>query len=376
MNKYFNEVKKNFGFGCMRLPMVETADGKEVNYEIFSKMIDEFIGAGFNYFDTAHGYLGGKSETALRDCLAKRYPREAFVLTNKLSNSFFKCEEDIRPFFESQLEACGVDYFDFYLMHAQDRSNFEKYKKCRAYETAFNLKREGKIGHVGLSFHDTAEVLDNILTTYPEVEVVQIQFNYADYEDASVESRKCLEVCRKHGKPALVMEPVKGGSLVNLPEDAKAVFDALGGGSYASYAIRFAASFDGIAVVLSGMGNMNMMRDNLSYMTDFKPLSDEEWGAIEKVSAIFRGQDVIPCTDCKYCMECCPMHIPIPALFACLNGRRAFKNWNTDYYYEVHTEDGPKASDCLRCGMCEKACPQHLKIRDLLMEVEREFEEK
>lgn len=376
MNKYFNEVKKNFGFGCMRLPMVETADGKEVNYEIFSKMIDEFIGAGFNYFDTAHGYLGGKSETALRDCLAKRYPREAFVLTNKLSNSFFKCEEDIRPFFESQLEACGVDYFDFYLMHAQDRSNFEKYKKCRAYETAFNLKREGKIGHVGLSFHDTAEVLDNILTTYPEVEVVQIQFNYADYEDASVESRKCLEVCRKHGKPALVMEPVKGGSLVNLPEDAKAVFDALGGGSYASYAIRFAASFDGIAVVLSGMGNMDMMRDNLSYMTDFKPLSDEEWGAIEKVSAIFRGQDVIPCTDCKYCMECCPMHIPIPALFACLNGRRAFKNWNTDYYYEVHTEDGPKASDCLRCGMCEKACPQHLKIRDLLMEVEREFEGK
>ena len=376
MNKYFNEVKKNFGFGCMRLPMVETADGKEVNYEIFSKMIDEFIGAGFNYFDTAHGYLGGKSETALRDCLAKRYPREAFVLTNKLSNSFFKCEEDIRPFFESQLEACGVDYFDFYLMHAQDRSNFEKYKKCRAYETAFDLKREGKIGHVGLSFHDTAEVLDNILTTYPEVEVVQIQFNYADYEDASVESRKCLEVCRKHGKPALVMEPVKGGSLVNLPEDAKAVFDALGGGSYASYAIRFAASFDGIAVVLSGMGNMDMMRDNLSYMTDFKPLSDEEWGAIEKVSAIFRGQDVIPCTDCKYCMECCPMHIPIPALFACLNGRRAFKNWNTDYYYEVHTEDGPKASDCLRCGMCEKACPQHLKIRDLLMEVEREFEGK
>ena len=376
MNKYFNEVKKNFGFGCMRLPMVETADGKEVNYEIFSKMIDEFIGAGFNYFDTAHGYLGGKSETALRDCLAKRYPREAFVLTNKLSNSFFKCEEDIRPFFESQLEACGVDYFDFYLMHAQDRSNFEKYKKCRAYETAFDLKREGKIGHVGLSFHDTAEVLDNILTTYPEVEVVQIQFNYADYEDASVESRKCLEVCRKHGKPVLVMEPVKGGSLVNLPEDAKAVFDALGGGSYASYAIRFAASFDGIAVVLSGMGNMDMMRDNLSYMTDFKPLSDKEWGAIEKVSAIFRGQDVIPCTDCKYCMECCPMHIPIPALFACLNGRRAFKNWNTDYYYEVHTEDGPKASDCLRCGMCEKACPQHLKIRDLLMEVEREFEGK
>ena len=374
---YFSEVKKNFGFGCMRLPMKETEGAdKRVDYEIFSEMIDEFMSAGFNYFDTAHGYLGGLSETALRDCLAKRYPRESFVLTNKLSGGFFNSEADIRPFFESQLEACGVEYFDFYLMHAQGRGNFDKYKSCRAYETAFELKKEGKIKHVGLSFHDTADVLDEIITTYPEVEVVQIQFNYADYEDASVESRKCREVCRKHGKPVIVMEPVKGGSLVNLPREAKAVFDSLGGGSYASYAIRFAASFDGIFMVLSGMGNMEMMRDNLSYMTDFKPLEDKEWTAIEKVCAIFRAQDIIPCTDCKYCMECCPMHIPIPALFACLNGRRAFKNWNTDYYYELYTEDGPKASDCIKCGMCEKACPQHLKVRDLLEEVEKEFEEK
>ena len=376
MNKIqFNEVKKNFGFGCMRLPMIKTGeDTSEVNYEIFCEMVDTFIAAGFNYFDTAHGYLGGKSETAIRDCLAKRHPRESFLLANKLSGGFFRKEEDIRPLFDSQLEACGVDYFDFYLMHAQGRGNFGKYKECRAYETAFDLKREGKIRHVGLSFHDTADVLDEIISTYPDVEFVQIQFNYADYEDASVESRKCLEVCRKHGKPVIVMEPVKGGSLVNLPEEAKAVFDELGGGSYASYAIRFAASFDGIFMVLSGMGDMNMMRDNLSYMTDFKPLDDKEWGAIEKACAIFRSQDLIPCTDCKYCMECCPKHIPIPALFACLNGRRAFKNWNTDYYYELYTEDGPKASDCIKCGMCEKACPQHLKIRDLLCDVEAEFE--
>ena len=373
----FEKVKKNFGFGCMRLPMKQIDENtKEVDYEIFSQMIDEFMAAGFNYFDTAHGYLGGKSETAIRDCLVKRYPREDYVLVNKLSGPHFKSEEEIRPLFESQLAACGVDYFDLYLMHAQDRSNFEKYKKCRAYETAFDLKKEGRVKHVGLSFHDTAEVLDRILTEYPEIEAVQIQFNYADYEDPSVESRKCYEVCRKHGKPVLVMEPVKGGSLVNLPDEAKAVFDALGGGSYASYAIRFAASFEGVAMVLSGMGDMHMMRDNLSYMTDFKPLDEKEWRAIEEVCAIFRSQDLIPCTDCKYCMECCPMHIPIPALFACMNGRRAFKNWNTDYYYEIHTEDGPKASDCIKCGMCEKACPQHLKIRDLLVEVEAEFEKK
>ena len=374
MNAYFDKVRKNFGFGCMRLPMNE--DGESVNYSELSRMIDEFMRRGFNYFDTAHGYIGGKSETALRDCLVKRYPREDFVLVNKLSGNFFKSEADIRPLFEEQLTACGVDYFDFYLMHSQDRSNFIKYKKCRAFETAFELKREGKIRHVGISFHDTADVLDSILTEYPELECVQIQFNYVDYDDASVESFKCLEVCRKHGKPALVMEPVKGGSLVNLPDEAKAVFDELSGGSYASYAIRFAASFEGVAMVLSGMGNMDMMLDNLSFMEDFKPLSDTEHAAIERVRNIFRAQNIIPCTDCRYCMECCPMHIPIPALFACLNGRRTFHNWNTDYYYEVHTEDGPKASDCIKCGMCEKACPQHLKVRDLLEEVEKEFESK
>ncbi len=364
------KVKKNFGFGCMRLPMKD----KEVDKEEFTKMVDAFLAAGFNYFDTAHGYLEGKSEPALRECLTSRYSREEYVLTDKLTVNYFNKEEDIRPFFESQLKACGVEYFDFYLMHAQDRNNFEKYKRCRAYETAFELKKEGKVRHVGISFHDKAEILERILSTYPDIESVQIQFNYVDYDDASVESRKCYEVCRKFAKPVIVMEPVKGGSLVNLPAGAKQILDDLHGGSPASYAIRFAAGFEGIAMVLSGMSNMQMMEDNIGFMKDFQPLNAEEMDAIQKVCAIFRAQNIIPCTACRYCADQCPKRIPIPELFACLNAKRTFKTWNADYYYHnVHAAQGGKAGDCIRCGKCEAICPQHLPIRSLLQEVAKEF---
>ena len=371
MSAQFEKIKGNFGFGCMRLPM---KDG-EVDTEEFSRMVDAFLEAGFNYFDTAHGYLDGKSETALRACLTSRYPRERYVLTDKLSSHFFNSQEEIRPLFHRQLEACGVEYFDFYLMHAQNKDVFEKYKRCRAYETALELREEGKVRHVGLSFHDKAQVLDQILTEYPQMEAVQIQLNYVDFDDPSVESRKCLEVCRAHGKPAIIMEPVKGGSLVNLPQEAQWVFDALKGGSYASYAIRFAASQEGVMMVLSGMGNMDMMRDNVSYMRDFKPLDDREREAVEKACTIFRSKGLIPCTACRYCTERCPKGIDIPALFACMNRRRVFNEWNSIYYYQdVLTAKGTRASDCLKCGRCEEICPQHLKIRDLLAQVAEEFE--
>ncbi len=217
-------------------------------------------------------------------------------------------------------------------MHAQDANIYAKYKKLHAYETALEFKKEGKMKHFGISFHDKASVLDQILTEYPQIEVVQIQFNYVDYEDASVESRKCYEVCEKHGKPVIVMEPVKGGSLVNLPEAAKKIFDDLQGGSPASYAIRFAANFPNVMMVLSGMGNMDMMSENVSFMKNFVPLNDAEKKAIEQVCEIFHSQNIIPCTACRYCMEQCPKSIAIPDLFACLKAKKQFQKWNTDYY--------------------------------------------
>ena len=364
-------IKKNFGFGCMRLPL---KDG-EIDLAETSRMVDYFLEQGFNYFDTAHGYLQGRSETALKTCLTSRHPRDSYILTNKLTGSFFKTEADIRPFFQSQLEACGVDYFDFYLMHAQSAMFYQHFKKCRAYETAFALKAEGKIKHVGISFHDHAEVLEQILTDYPEIEVVQIQFNYVDYDDPAVQSRECYEVCRRHGKPVLVMEPVKGGNLVNLPEEARKVLDELHGGSPASYAIRFAAGFPGMMMVLSGMSSMEQMKDNLSYMKDFQPLNETELEAVKKVQSIFRSMNLIPCTACRYCTDGCPRQIAIPDLFAVMNTKQIHHDWNADFYYNnVYTGAGRRASDCIQCGRCEKACPQHLPIRRLLTEIAAEFE--
>ena len=370
MNQYFNEIKKNFGFGCMRLPM----QGEQVDYEECCRMVDTFLENGFNYFDTAHGYLEGKSEIALRECLVKRHPRESYILVDKLTSAFFETEEEIRPLFQKQLDICGVEYFDFYLMHAQNKDFFEKYKRCHAYETAFKLKEEGKIRHVGISFHDKPEVLDQILTEYPGIEAVQIQFNYVDYEDAGIESRKCYEVCRKHGKPVIVMEPVKGGSLVKLPEAAQKIFDSLNGGSNASYAIRYAAGFEGIMMVLSGMSDLEQMEDNLSYMKEFQPLNEEEMKAVGKVCEIFKAQNLIPCTACRYCTEGCPQQIPIPDLFADMNGRNLYETWSGNWYYMVHTQNKGKASDCVECGQCEEVCPQHLEIRSLLKKVAETFE--
>ena len=365
-------MDKKLGFGCMRLPM----NGAKVDYEEFNKMIDYYMEQGFNYFDTAHGYLNGESEIAIGECLSKRYPRESFVLTDKLTKPYFNSTEGINTFFEKQLKWCGVEYFDYYLMHAQDRNTYPHFQKYNAYEECLKLKEQGKIKHLGISFHDTPELLEQILTEHPEVEIVQIQFNYADYESASVQSKNVYEVCRKFNKPILVMEPVKGGGLVNLPDEGKKLFDELNqNNSYASYAIRFAASFDGMFKVLSGMSNFEQLKDNVDYMKEFIPLNDKEMETTLKVGELLRNMGGIPCTACRYCTEGCPMKISIPDLFSCYNSKVQFKDWNAGYYYNIHTQNGHgKASDCIKCGMCENICPQHLKIRDLLEGVSRSFE--
>lgn len=363
-------MDKKLGFGCMRLPM----NGDKVDYDEFNKMIDLYMENGFNYFDTAHGYIDGKSETAIRDCLVSRYPRESYILTNKLTFSYFKSEEDIRPFFALQLEKTGVEYFDYYLLHALNDERYVFYEECRAFDIAQELKQEGKVKHVGISFHDTADVLDKILTEHPELEIVQIQFNYLDMESPTVQSRKLYEVCRKHNKPMLIMEPVKGGELANLPDEAKKVFDSFGEEySYASYAIRFAASFEGVYMVLSGMSNLEQMKDNLSYMKDFKPFSEEEYKATEKVAEILLSLKGVACTGCRYCVAGCPMNISIPDLFECYNLKKKF-NSDTQEKYNLHTENGGRASECIECGQCEGICPQKLSVISSLKDVVEIFE--
>lgn len=366
---------KKLGFGFMRLPLLEGGKDMDVDLEKTFAMVDRFMEAGFRYFDTAHGYHEGASEKILKQALVDRYPRESYLIADKLTHDHFQTEADIRPLIDQELELVGVSYFDFFLMHSMTQNRYEKYKACRAYEVAAELKREGKIRHIGISFHDKPELLRRILTEQPEVEFVQIQLNYVDYEDGGVQSRANYEVCCEFGKPVIVMEPVKGGLLANLPEAAGKILDELGGGSYPSYAIRFAASHENVAVVLSGMSTLQQVEDNLSFMADFKPLDEQERVALDRVCTILKEEDLIPCTACRYCVEGCPKKIAIPDLFACMNAKKRYQDWSSDFYYEVSTEgDRGKAGDCIACRKCEGVCPQHLPITTLLRDVAAAFE--
>ena len=363
----FGPEDRKLGFGFMRLPM----KGDEIDLETTCRMVDEFLAAGFCYFDTARGYHEGRSEAAIKAALTSRYPRERYILADKLSPGDFEQRQDILPLFESQLAACGVEYFDMYLMHCQNAELFEKYRRCRAYETAFELRRQGRVRHVGFSFHDTADVLDAILTAYPQLEFVQLQFNYLDYDDPQVQARACYEVCQKHRKPVIVMEPVKGGRLASLPDEAAALLRTVTDDAPAAYALRFAASFEGVKLVLSGMSAPEQLRQNLAAMAGFKPLTRAELAAAPELARRILARQLVQCTGCAYCVKGCPKGIPIPRRLAALNERLEGRPQAAAHYAAL---PGGKAGECIRCEACKKVCPQKLPIPELLARAAREFE--
>lgn len=372
---------KKLGFGLMRLPLENPADVTKVDYEALCKMADHYMEAGFNYFDTANPYHGGgNSEAAFRECIAKRYPRDSYTITNKLTFFIVQKAEELEPFFAGQLERCGVDYFDYYLLHSMNKNYLELAEKIGAFDFVQRKKAEGKIRHIGFSFHDTADVLEDFLTRHPEMEYVQLQLNYADWENVEVQSRKNYETAVRHGKQILVMEPVKGGLLSNVPPEAeKLLKDAEPDMSVASWAIRYVASLPNVAMVLSGMSNMEQMEDNLSYMSDFKPLTESEKQLVEQVAQIIISKERIACTGCRYCTDGCPQKIGIPDFFKLMNdickfGDRQVQMSKNYYDHYTGTLGMGKASACIQCGQCEAHCPQHLPIIQHLKETAKMLE--
>ena len=368
---------KKLGFGLMRLPLLNEEDKKSIDKEQACQMTDLFLERGFTYFDTAYMYHEYESERAVKDFLVTRKDRGSYTLASKLPVMQLKEKEDMERIFNEQREKCGVEYFDYYLLHALDAEHYKTVKRLGCFEFAMQKKAEGKVKHVGFSFHDSADVLDEILTDHPEAEFVQLQLNYLDWEDAKVQSRKCYETAVKHGKKVVVMEPVKGGTLANLPAKAKEVLHALHPDwSDASWAIRFVASLENVMVVLSGMSNLQQMEDNSGYMEQFEPLTEQEKKVLlGQVVDIIHEAAKIPCTACRYCVEGCPMSIAIPEYFALYNAEITEKGTpEHKEQFEALAKEHGKPGDCVACGQCEGACPQHLPAIEWLKKVAEVFE--
>lgn len=358
------------GFGLMRLPK----RGLLTDVGQFKEMVDLFLAAGFTYFDTAYVYPG--SEEATRKALVERHPREKYTLATKLNAMIAPSEKAAKKQLETSLARTGAGYFDYYLLHALMQNNVKKYDRLRLWEFAQEQKAKGVIRRAGFSFHAGPELLDDLLTRHPEADFVQLQINYADWENPSVTSRANYEVARRHGKPVVVMEPVKGGALASPPKEVEALFKAEQPEmSCASWAIRFAASLPGVLCVLSGMSSVAQMQDNLSYMRDFKPLGEREQEIIRQAQRLMGRSATIPCTACRYCVEGCPKGIPIPEIFAAMN--RRLGNGQMEEAAEAYARaagEGHRASDCIGCGQCERACPQHLPVTKHLAQGARMFE--
>ena len=371
---YLGDTTPKLGFGLMRLPMI----GDEIDMEQVKAMVDTFMAKGFTYFDTAYVYINGKSEVAAREAIVKRYPRDSFTLATKLPLwDNIETEADMQRIFDESMERAGVEYFDYYLLHAMDKAKFEKADRIGAWDFLFKMKAQGKIKHSGFSFHDSAEVLDEALTKHPEAEFVQLQLNYIDWENDNVQSRKCYEVAVKHNKPIIVMEPVKGGSLAGMNNEIQGIMKAQNPDlSIPSWAVRFCAGLDNILTVLSGMSTKAQLDDNVSYMEHFEPLSDKEHEVLKTVVEKLNAIPTIPCTGCRYCVDDCPMQIHIPDIFRAVNHQKQFGSEdNVDRSgYESATREGGKASECLHCGSCEAHCPQHIHIIEELEDAAKLFE--
>ncbi len=365
---------KKLGFGFMRLPLLDGNDQTSFDMKQICEMVDYYLENGFTYFDTAYMYHNGKSEGAMKEALIERYPRDSFLVADKLPTMSLKEKDDMERIFNEQLERCGVEYFDYYLLHCLGTNLYETAERLGAFEFALQKKKEGKIRRFGFSFHDKADVLDKILTEHPEVEFVQLQINYLDWEDENVQSRLCYEVARKHGKEIIIMKPVKGGTLASVPPKAEKLMKAREPEmSVPSWAIRFAASLDGVICVLSGMSNFEQLKDNTGYMSDFKPLNDEEKELVFKAADIIRNTVTVPCTSCRYCVEGCPMNIAIPDYFGLYNAKIQEIKVSGESYEQL-TEKFGRASECIECGQCENHCPQQIKITEKLRLVAKAFE--
>ena len=371
MNTFCGEELGKFGFGLMRLPR---NDDKTIDTEMTSEMVDRFLAAGLKYFDTAYVYEG--SEAAAKKALVDRHPRDSFFLTSKLNANAAKDEADAKNQIYASLERTGAGYIDFYLLHALSAGNKDKYDAYGLWDYVKELKEKGLVRHYGFSFHDSPELLDELLTEHPDVEFVQLQINYADWEDPTVQSRRCYEVASKHGKPVVVMEPVKGGTLANPPQSVKDIFKTADPkASTASWAIRFAASLENVKIVLSGMSNVEQMEDNLSYMKDFKPLNEEEMKVIAEAQEALKQIEQIPCTACHYCTGGCPMQIDIPQLFKVMNRDLLFGDHeDSRRRYANAVKDGGTAGSCIHCLQCEGECPQHIEITSWLEKIAEAFE--